>query len=330
MTVMLAVPIMLTISCQAQAKTKSLTVWTYDSFVSEWGPGGSLAKLYKEKTGTDVTFVSKGDGGALLAALLAEGNASQADAAIGLDNNLADKALSSGLFSPLNLKNLASVDKNLLIDDKNRLIPYDYGTFAIIWDSKTSITPPKSLEDLTRPEYRKSLILMDPRTSTPGLGFLAWTEAVYKDAWQDYWTRLAPSVLAMTPGWDTGYGLFTKGEAPLVISYSTSPAYHKAYENTERYKALAFSDGHPMQVEFAGILTSSKQKKEAEKFLDFLLSPEAQAILPETQWMYPANMTVNLPDSFSVIPQGITTIKAEVKNLEKDPEIAAAILSGQK
>ncbi len=330
MTIVLAVPIMLAVSCQAQASAKSITVWTYDSFVSEWGPGGKIAKLYKEKTGTDVSFVSKGDGGALLAALLSEGKKAQADVVIGLDNNLASKALSSGLFSSAYPKNLASVDKNLLVDEKNRLIPYDYGTFAIIWDSKTSITPPKSLEDLTHPEYRKSLILMDPRTSTPGLGFLAWTEAVYKDAWQDYWTRLAPSVLTMTPGWDTGYGLFTKGEAPLVISYSTSPAYHKAYENTERYKALAFSDGHPMQVEFAGILASSKQKKDAEKFLDFLLSPEVQAILPETQWMYPANTMIKLPDSFSVIPQGITTIKAEVKNLEKDPEIAASILSGQK
>ena len=330
MIFMLAVSIMLALSCQAQTKAKSLTVWTYDSFVSEWGPGGALAKLYKEKTGIDVNFVSKGDGGALLAALLAEGNKAQADLVLGLDNNLATKALNSGLFSSSNLKNIASIDKNLLIDDKNRLIPYDYGTFAIIWDSNASLKPPKSLEDLTQPEYRKSLILMDPRTSTPGLGFLAWTEAVYKDAWQDYWARLAPSVLTMTPGWDTGYGLFTKGEAPLVISYSTSPAYHKAYENTERYKAIAFSEGHPMQVEFTGILASSKQKKDAEQFIDFLLSPEAQAILPETQWMYPANSMIKLPDSFSVIPQGITTINAAVKNLENDPEIAAAILSEQK
>jgi len=146
--------------------------------------------------------------------------------------------------------------------------------------------PPASLEDLTKPEYSKKIILMDPRTSTPGLGFLAWTQAVYKDGWKDYWKRLAPSILVMTPGWDTGYGLFTKGEAPLVLSYSTSPAYHKAYEKTERYKALVFAEGHSAQIELAGILTSSRHKKDAEKFLDFLVSEEAQALLPETQWMY--------------------------------------------
>jgi len=101
---------------------------------------------------------------------------------------------------------------------------------------------------------------MDPRTSTPGLGLLAWTQAVYGDNWEDYWKRLAPSILAMTPGWDTGYGLFTKGEAPLVLSYSTSPAYHKAYENSERYRALVFEEGHPLEIEMAGVLINSKKK----------------------------------------------------------------------
>lgn len=306
---------------------QALQVWTYDSFVSEWGPGSALSKLFEEKSGIKVSFVSKGDGGALLAALISAGKEAQADLVVGLDNNSLTKALGSGLFVPAELPNKDKIRADLLIDPSLKLVPYDFGDFAIIWDSESGVRAPKSLEDLTDPYYARRLIIMDPRSSTPGLGLLAWTQAVYGQEWKEYWRRLKPSVLTMTPGWDTGYGIFTKGEAPLVLSYSTSPAYHKVYEESERYKALVFPEGHAAQIEFAGILASSKRKKEAGKFLDFLISPEAQAILPETQWMYPANVETQLPESFSVVPKDIRTIPSTIADPDKDPETAAEILT---
>jgi thiamine transport system substrate-binding protein len=323
---LLGAVLLTTVSCAAKG-TGKLVVWTYDSFVSEWGPGTSLSKLYREKGGSEIEFVSKGDGGALLGALLSQGASSGADLAIGLDDRLAGQALASGLFEETRPSNLSKVDKSLRIDPKNRLVPFDYGNFAIIWDSQSGIKPPASLADLATPYYAKKLILMDPRTSTPGLGFLAWTEAVFGADWKAYWTKLKPSVLAMTPGWDSGYGLFTKGEAPLVLSYSTSPAYHKAYEKSERYKTLVFAEGHTVQIELAGVLKKSKNRREAERFLDFLLSDEAQALLPETQWMYPANSKTPLPDSFSVVPKGIKTLAAPLFDAVNDPVEAAALLS---
>ncbi len=304
-----------------------LQIWTYDSFVSEWGPGSSLSKLFEEKSGIKVNFVSKGDGGALLAALISAGKEAEADLVVGLDNNSMAKALDTGLFASVKLANKEKIRPDLLIDPSLRLVPYDFGDFAIIWDSESGVRAPASLEDLTDPYYAKRLIIMDPRSSTPGLGLLAWTQAVYGQEWKEYWRRLRPSVLTMTPGWDTGYGIFTKGEAPLVLSYSTSPAYHKAYEDSERYKALVFAEGHAAQIELAGVLAASKRKKEAEKFLDFLISAEAQALLPETQWMYPANVETVLPESFSVVPQDIRTIPAEIADPDGDPELAAEILT---
>lgn len=312
---------------QSNQSGAELVIWTYDSFMSEWGPAGQIAEAFQKAYGAKLRFVSKGDGGALLSALLDNTKKPGADIIIGLDNRQLEKALQSGLFVPLSLKNLGNVQKDLLLDPTNRLIPFDYGQFSFIWDSQSGIEPPHSLEELTKPLYRKKIIIMDPRTSTPGLGFLAWTEAVYKNAWQGYWKRLSPSILAMTPSWDTGYGLFTKGEAPLVLSYSTDPAYHKAYENTERYKALQFTEGHPMQIEFAGVLASSLNRDLAQKFVDFLLSAECQAFLPETQWMFPANTSTKLPASFSVASK-YPALSAKVGDIDHDPSEAANILMG--
>lgn len=143
---------------------------------------------------------------------------------------------------------------------------------------------------------------MDPRTSTPGLGFETWVKTVYGDRADDYMKRLEPSILTMTPGWSAGYGMFTDGEAPLVISYTTSPAYHIEYGEGDQFQALIFDDGHIMQVEGAGIVKGAKNKKGAQAFIEFLISPEAQNVIPLTQWMFPVNSTIALPKSYDYAP----------------------------
>jgi thiamine transport system substrate-binding protein len=281
---------------------EEVVIWTYDSFVSEWGPGAEAAERFKAETGIAVKWVSHGDAGTVLSRLLLEGRDAGADIILGLDQNMADRALASGLFSAYKPQGAEKLFPELIIDDEYRLIPLDYSYFAIVYDSERIPDPPKSLEDLTLPEYADKLILMDPRTSSPGLGFLAWTETVYGPGWADYWRRLSPSILTIAEGWDSGYGLFTAGEAPLVLSYTTSPGYHLEYENTERYKAALFTDGHPIQIEAAGLLAAGKNQENARRFLDFMLSPAFQDIIPLTNWMYPV-IDIPLPDSFRLNPK---------------------------
>jgi thiamine transport system substrate-binding protein len=316
-------------SC-ARREEPELLVYTYDSFVSEWGPAPVIGPLLEKATGIKARFVSKGDGAQLLAALINERAAPKADVAVGIDNVLAPKALAAGLFEPYRPKGAQSIAPELVLDPDWRLSPYDYGHFAIIWDSERLAVPPESLADLASPFFARQLIVMDPRTSTPGLGLLAWAQAVYGESWRDYWRRLRPNLLAMTPGWDTGYGLFTKGEAPLVLSYATSPAYHKEYENTERYKALAFPEGHPVQIEGAGVLKTAPRPGNARAFLDFLLSPDCQAELPLTQWMYPVLSGVRLPESFGTALRPTKTLAADPERVAADAVEAAQIFSGDR
>jgi len=314
----------------ARDSEKTVVVYTYDSFVSEWGAGPKVAPLFEKATGVKVKFVSKGDGGQLLSSLILAKGGLDADVALGMDNFLAPKALGAGLFRPYAPKGLAAIPAKLRLDPSNRLIPYDWGNFAIVWDSAKLPNPPSSLEDLTKPEYAKKLILLDPRTSTPGLGFLAWTKAVYGAGWKDYWRRLRPSVLTLSPGWDQGYGLFTSGEAPLVLSYAADGAYHLEYEKTERYKALAFKDGFVAQVETAGILATARHPRNAELFMDFLVSPECQRELPLTQWMYPVLPSLPLPDSYRAAVKPVKSLDVDPSGLTAEAVEAAEILSSGK
>ncbi len=315
-------------SCSPK-EAPELTVYCYDSFSAEWGAGPKLAPLFENSSGVKVKFVSKGDGGQLLSALIMEKAVPVADVVVGLDNQLAPKAFAAGILEAYRVKSLDGAPSWLRFDPSGRLTPFDYGQFAIIWDSKKLANPPASLEDLTKGIYAKKLILMDPRTSTPGLGFLAWTKLVYGEGWKDYWKRLTPSILAMTPNWDTGYGLFTAGEAPLVLSYATSPAYHLENDKTDRYRALGFPEGHPVQIEAAGIVKGTKHRHNAELFMDFLLSKAAQAELPLTQYMYPANSAAALPASFSLALKPGKTLVIDPAGLMDDARTAAEIVAAK-
>jgi thiamine transport system substrate-binding protein len=135
-----------------------------------------------------------------------------------------------------------------------------------------------------------------------GLGFYGWVKEVYGPHWQEYWLRLGPSILTVAQGWSSAYGLFTRGEAVMALSYTTSPGYHLEYEDTERYRAAIFSDGHPLQIEAAGLLKAAKNKDNAKAFLDFMVSSDFQSIIPLTNWMYPV-IDIPLPDSFRINPK---------------------------
>src|SRR5690606_21349472 len=109
--------------------------------------------------------------------------------------------------------------------------------------------------------------------------------------------------VTVTKGWSEAYTLFLEGEADYVLSYTTSPAYHLLVEEESRYQAALFSEGHPMQIEVAAISRYSQQADLARDFLQFLLSEEAQQIIPVTNWMLPVRESMELPEAFDQLIQ---------------------------
>ena len=109
------------------------------------------------------------------------------------------------------------------------------------------------------------------------------------------------NALVIASGWSSAYGLFTEGEAPIVISYTTSPVYHVMNENTTRYKALVFEEGHEATIEGIGIVKNTKHRENAEAFVSFILS-EGQETIAVTNSMYPAVTTTELPDAYEYAP----------------------------
>lgn len=313
---LLAAVIATSAAAPASADKPTLTIYTYSSFVSEWGPGPALQPLFEAQCGCSINWVSLEDGAALLSRLKLEGVQTEADIVLGLDTNLTAETAATGLIAP-HEADLSALTLPIAWDDAN-FVPYDYGYFAVVYDSQILPNPPQSLAELTAPGDGPKIILMDPRTSTPGLGLLLWVKQVAGDGAAEAWTNLAKKTLTVTKGWSEAYGLFLKGEAPMVLSYTTSPAYHVMMESTDRYKAAAFAEGNYLQVEVAARLKTSDQPELAKLFLAFLTSRAAQEKLPTTNWMYPV---IDLGDA---LPQAFRDLKVPAKALLMPSDQVAA------
>lgn len=275
-----------------------LTVYTYNSFTADWGPGPAIQQAFEAECGCELRYVALDSGGALLSRLQLEGARSSADVVLGLDTNLMAEAAATGLFAPHGMTLEALT---LPIDwDDPLFVPFDYGYFAFVHDTTRLPDPPDSFAALLDAPDDLRIIIQDPRTSTPGLGLLLWIKKVYGDDAATVWERLQPRILTVTRGWSEAYGLFLQGEAPLVLSYTTSPAYHAIAENDPRYAAAAFAEGHYLQVEVAGRLASAAEPELAEQFLAFMVSTGFQQHIPTGNWMYPV-VALDLPEGFNAL-----------------------------
>ncbi len=311
--------ILATLASPALAQDRPvLTVLTYDSFTSEWGPGPAIEPAFEAECGCDLQLVPGGDGAALLARLLLEGEGTEADVVLGLDSNLVAQARASGLFAPHGLSPALDLPVEWADDT---FLPFDWGWFAVV--GRADGLRPRSFRELA--DGDATLVIQDPRSSTPGLGLVLWIEAAYGEEAPAIWEALRDNIVTVTPGWTEAYNLFLEGEADLVLSYTTSPAYHLIAEEDPGFVALPFEEGHYLQVEVAAKVASTDAPELADAFLAFLLTESFQGVVPTTNWMYPAvTPEAGLPEGFeSVRPSTTLFLPPEEAEARRGPAVEA-------
>ncbi len=298
-------------SFSAFAADNTLTIYTYDSFAADWGPAPAVKKAFEAQCGgCEVNFVALDDGVSILNRLRLENGNSKADIVLGLDNNLLAEAKKTGYLAE------HSVDTSHVTipggwQDKT-FVPYDFSYFAFVYNKEKLANPPKSLKELVEQRDDLKIIYQDPRTSTPGQGFMLWMKSVYGDDVVQAWQKIATKTVTVTKGWSEAYSMFLEGEADMVLSYTTSPAYHIIAENDQRFAAANFSEGHYTQVEVAAKVKGSAHLELADQFMQFILSDEFQSAMPTGNWMYPVT-DIKLPQGYESL-----TVPAKALSFSSD------------
>ena len=273
--------------CSATTETaasKELTVVTHDSAVFS----KELLAEFKTQTGITVKQIKAGDTGAMTNKLVLTKDEPIGDAFFGIDNTFAGVATD-----------------NKIVDGK--LTAVDFGDVCLNYDKHwftlNEQAPPTSIADLTKPDFAGLTVLTNPATSSPGLAFLAATVAVFGDAgWQQYWRALKANDVKIAAGWEDAYftdfsGSSGKGNYPIVLSYSSSPAFEVRDDGISQTQSVL--DGCFRQTEYAGVLAGAKNKTGAQKFVEFLTSKSFQKSLPDSMYVYPIDTSIELPAAWA-------------------------------
>ncbi len=288
---------------QTHSPAANLKVLTYSAFLNSWGPGPLLAEKFFQQTGARVEFIDAGDAGLINKKL----KIFNADVVLGLDQfgilqtglEWTDLHLEPGQYSSTFFRAI------------------DWAPMTFIYRKSETQEPPKNLDDLLSSRFKGQISIPDPRTSTPGLQFLFW---IVKTKGFEYLKKLNANIGFVGSSWSASYGAFKKKQSMLTFSYLTSPVYHWVEEKNFDYQAVVFEEPLPLQVEYVAIPVHSENIELAKKFVEFLLTAEAQEILMQKNFMLPLRSETVANSEFSRLPKVKTLESLELNDLYKDRE----------
>ncbi|MDO5703745.1 MAG: thiamine ABC transporter substrate binding subunit [Paracoccus sp. (in: a-proteobacteria)] len=292
------------IAAPAAAQDKPvLTVYAGDYVTSEWGPGPKIEEEFEKFCNCDLRFVA----GDILPRILMEGTRTEADIVFGLNTDTTMRARETGLFKP---HGQDTSGLNLPVEWTDEIfLPYNWGETAFVYDETRTPNPPRSFAELLDAPDDLKIVIQDPRSGISGLALLLWVKAVYGDEAEEAWRRLAPKILTVTKGWSESYGMFTDGEADMVLSYTTSPAYHIAAEDDRTKHAAIFPEGHYFMAELAAQVAGTDQPELAQQFMDWILTPEFQRVMPLANWSMPVKLPLDeWPEVMRDLPRPAKTL----------------------
>jgi thiamine transport system substrate-binding protein len=286
----------------------TLTVMTHDSFQAT----DSVIANFEKANNVKVVFLKSGDAGAALNKAILTKKAPLADVFYGVDNTFLSRAISAGIYEPYSSPLLAEIPAEFKLDPQNFALPVDYGDVCInydkAWFTSHAMTVPVNLEDLAKPEYKNTLVVENPATSSPGLAFLLATIKHFgTENYLNYWKSLRDNGVTVVDGWETAYytnfsGSSGHGPQPMVVSYASSPAAEVVYATTALTDSpigtILGPDTCFRQIEFVGILKGTKRLALAQKFVDFMLDQSFQEDMPLQMYVYPVNQEARLPEVF--------------------------------
>ncbi|MFH1781839.1 MAG: thiamine ABC transporter substrate-binding protein [Patescibacteria group bacterium] len=309
-------------NANAGEEPKTLTLYTYDSLSAEWGLLPLILDQFEQENDLEVEVVSFADTGSMLNQLILEKAAPKADIVLGLDNVDYQKVVSNDLLTPYQPTGYKNIAPGLLFDEEGTMTPFDYGYVGFVYNSEEiEFEEPIFLNDLASEEYKDKIIIEQPGLSSPGTQLLLWSDAALSETeFNNFWTNLNNNLLTVTPDWSTAYySMFMEGEAPIVLSYLTSPAYHIAFDETDVYKALPIKDGYVRQVEGVGVVNGATNETGAKKFIDYILTDNVQSQIGETQWMFPVlGDETTWPEAYSeiIIPENNEVLEVNESDAE--------------
>ena len=251
----------------------------------------ALTKLFTAKTGIPVSYL-RATTGELVNRVITEKNDPQADILLGGASSYHIQADKEGALesyaSPL-AKNLPSY----AVASDNTWTGFCVLTLGIGVNSKRFAekfpgTPlPKTWEDLLNPAFKGEIVLNNPAASSTGYIFVQnQLQRLGDEKGWEYLLALTKNVGQFPDSGSAPAKLLGTGEYALGVSYLHALAKYNAQGFNVKPIAPPQSAG---DVDCVSIMKNTKNLSAAKKFVDFMLSVEAQELMSEFTFTAPVN-----------------------------------------
>jgi iron(III) transport system substrate-binding protein len=256
-----------------------------------------LTRLFREQTGVDVQTI-RGSGGEIVARVIAEGGAPRADVVLGGASNLHIAMANEGVLAPYRSPAQTYLEGSTF-DPEGLwtgfyLTALGIGINADRYRQRYGDRPlPATWEDLLAPEFEGEIVMTDPVASSTAYLFV-----------QTQLQRL---------GWDAGWA-YLEAMAPLVGQFPTSGSAPPRMVGAGEYIfGVAFvhslsstiQQGFPVtlvvppgtggEAGSVSIIANGPNPENARRFIDFMMSVEAQQVFTDQSLTTPLHPDVVLP-----------------------------------
>lgn len=193
------------------------------------------------------------------------------------------KMMSEKLLTELDhsqIKGLENIGSNFLnqpFDPDNRYsVPYFWGTLGIVYNSELVDRAPEHWNDLWRPEYKNSIMLIDGAREVMGIGLnsLGYSlnsknEGQLQKAVDKLYT-LTPNIKAIVA--DEMKGYMIQNNAAIGVSFSGEA--RQMLDKNDKLRYVVPTEASNLWFDNMVIPKTVKNKKAAYQFINFMLRPE--------------------------------------------------------
>lgn len=277
-------------------KTKTVTILVTESFTLP----DELIEKFEKDTGYELVLSAREDGTTVLNQLILAKDNPTVDGVFGLSSFKYAKAVDAGVLESYTSDALPASAAPYDFDE--HVTPIDVGAVCVNaddqWFKDNNREIPQTLDDLAASENAKLLVIENPIESETGFAFLAaLASAKEEEGAISYLNSLLDGGTRVDSSWSDAYytdfsGADGKGDYPLVLSYSSSPAESKGATSIIPSTCTQYT-------EYAAVVKGAQNAEGAKAFIDFLLSDEVQAAFPESMYMYPINSEIELPEDWA-------------------------------
>lgn len=277
------------VSTACQKAPKILEVRVYSIIHDE--ETEALAKLFTEKTGISVSYL-RATTGELVNRVINEKNDPQADILLGGASSYHIQADKEGALEPY----ASPLAKNLpsyAVAGDSTWTGFCVLTLGIGVNDKRfaekfpGISVPKTWEDLLNPAFKGEIVLNNPSASSTGYIFVQnQLQRLGSEKGWEYLTELSKNVGQFPDSGSAPAKLLGTGEYALGVSYLHALAKYNSQGFHVQPVVPPQSAG---DVDCISIMKNSKNLECAKKFVDFMLSVEAQELMSKYTFTTPVN-----------------------------------------